>query len=98
MAGVTSVSSAASSCRDRLHALTLANPFRNDALREGQRATWPDELLARFDHLASDFGLFDPGRFAIDHRLAKNQPVRAMALQYLQAISANADIGASMSY
>jgi hypothetical protein len=96
MADVPPVYSAAFSCRDKLFALARTNPFRNDALRGGQRATWPDELLARFDHLAFDFGLFDPGRIAIDSRLARNLPVRTMALQYLQAILANADIGASV--
>jgi hypothetical protein len=96
MADVVLIRSTASSCRDKLQALRLAESYRSDAPRGAQRATWPDELLARFDYLASDFGLFDTGRFAIDRRLSINQLEWAMALQYLQAISANAEIGASM--
>jgi hypothetical protein len=82
-------------CRDELQALTSANPFRSDPLRRGQRATWLDELLARFDYLASDFELFGLGSSAIDHRLGRNDNVHAMVVQYLQAIQANVEIGAS---
>jgi hypothetical protein len=93
-ASPTSIYSTGLSCRDKLRALTFANPFRSDASLGGQKATWPDELLARFEHLASDFGLFGFGKSAIDHRLGENAFVHAMVVQYLQAIEANVEIGA----
>jgi hypothetical protein len=58
----------------------------------GRKALWAEELLERFDYLASDMGLFEssPG---VDHRLRRNDAVRAMVIQYLEAIAANASIG-----
>jgi hypothetical protein len=92
-AELASIHGKGSVCRDKLQALTLANPLRKDGSQGGHSATWPEELLARFDYLASDIGLFNLGDSSIDHRLGRNKIVRTMVEQYLQAISANADIG-----
>jgi hypothetical protein len=95
MASRVSIYSIGFECQNQLRALISANPFRSDPLRKGQQATWPDELLARFEYLASDFELFGLGSSAIDHRLRENDNVHAMVVQYLQAIQANVEIGAS---
>lgn len=94
MATRTSIYGIGVTCEGRLRALTSANPFRSDPLRRGQKATWPDELLTRFDYFVSDFELFGHGSSAVDHRLDKNDNVHAMVVQYLQAINANVEIGA----
>ena len=54
---------------------------------------WPDEILARFDYLASDFGFFDSGSRAVDHCLRGHDLVSIMVVQYLDAIAANARLG-----
>lgn len=70
------------------------NPLRNEAPRDALGTTWPDEALRRFNSMAVNLGLFDSGKHGIDHWVKENRFVRAMVSQYIEAITANATIGA----
>lgn len=73
--------------------MALANTFRGDTAQHARMAAWPDDLVARFEYLASDIGLFDSGSHAVDHRLRRNDLVRIMVMQYLEALASNVIVG-----
>jgi hypothetical protein len=93
MAHQRPVLAAASSCREQLQAMADANILRQNILQYPGKATWPAELLARFEYLASDIGFFEHGSYAVDQRLRSHDLVRIMVVQYLDAIASNAGVG-----